>query len=1091
MKVSMAANLIDAWTEALSPERDTRRLTQRLRFLGWSDAEARSRLSRDSLFGPIKEPAALSLLECGLALFEHSNPQSKESKKTGLSSGETLPFEEVLAPFAFAAASDLIRRERHRWLKPMSRPARRALVRSLRMRLCETAAPALAAALRRRSVLLSLALPGLRLPPQKGPYLRFVDELRQGGLRTMLADLPVLAHMLCARMEQWQAATAEFLLRLRDDGPALQASFGLEKIWIAHLKCDLGDCHQEGRNVMAVTFADGKRLVYKPRCLHMGEAWFELLEWLKQKDANFSLSAPRVLSRENYGWVEWVDPATIEDEPRAERYYQCAGELLALAWLFSATDLHEENVIATQDGPVIIDLETLFTPVVRPFFTSRQELDLTAGKNDVGVGILNSLLLPVWQVDENGRTRDLSGFAGRMREEASYAELIWVDLGTDQIRLEPRIVRGSQPHNIPRDGKGRLLLAHDHTKAIVEGFIRTARFMLEHRAQLLDPAGILVPFREGQIRYLIRDSQVYGLMLRRLLRAEFLGSFAVRDIEIEKLARAYFPLTTEEPRPDAWNCYDGERHALTNGDIPLFYAKTDELTLHGDGGIQVHDYFWRTGWNVVQTRLSNLDEAAITEQAGVIRASLNLSSILPAANRDETSVGLTSQQTIVNPLRESDSEKSQYSHTPALQYSASPESSTRHQPNHVSDAAGPCLLNAAERIAADIERRSITLRQGGVTWLSLSFDPLYKRQVSAVLGLDLYGGTLGVAIFLAALANTTGERRWAALAEKCTRNQLDQLRAPEMRVVIERMPLGIGTGLGSLIEGCRVLGGLLGNERYFSDAQYFSEFASAAAAAKDTVWDVLGGTAGSLLALLNLHRIISAPQLLESASTLGMALLEKRVRASTGHAVWLSSFAEQPLTGFGHGAAGIALALDRLGRETGETAFCAAAEEAIDYERAVFDPEQGNWPDFRRGAFQPGQRAFMYGWCAGPAGIGLARLAQPGGRTPEVREEIQAAIVDAMSGPSFPAGHLCCGRCGRIELLLEAANRLADNTLREAAVQKAMMVESQAQESGFYALNGADRGRLFAPSFFQGISGIGYTFLRILNPRLPSVLSLV
>jgi type 2 lantibiotic biosynthesis protein LanM len=1070
----MAIDLMDVWTEALSPERDTRRLEQRLRFLGWSHDEARNRLSGDFLFDARKEPVALSLLEGGLARFERSGPAIRTDSGRGRqSSGEALPFEEVLAPFAFAAASDLIRRERRRWLKLMSRPARRALVRSLLKRLCETAAPALSAALRRSSPLFYLMLPGVRLPPKKAPYLRFVEGLRQAGLRTMLADLPVLAHLICTRMEQWQAATAEFLVRLQNDAPVLQGSFGLEKIWSSHLQCDLGDSHQEGRNVMAITFLDGKRLVYKPRCVRTGEAWFELLEWLKREDASFSLSAPRVLSRENYGWVEWVDPATNSDEAGAQLYYQRAGELLALAWLFSATDLHQENVIATQDGPVIIDLETLFTPVVRPFFTSRQELELTAGTNDVGIGILMTSLLPVWQVNEDGRARDLSGFAGRMREEASYAEPIWVDLGTDQIRLEARFVRGSQPHNIPRDGNGRLVLPHDHTEAMVEGFIRTTRFMLGRRRQLLDSNGILAPFREGQIRYLIRDSQIYGVMLHRLLKPEFLGSFAVRDIEIEKLAQAYFPLTVEEPRPAAWNCYDGERHALTKGDVPLFHAKTDEFTLHGDGGIQVHDYFWRTGWNVVQTRLSNLDEAAIAEQAGLIRASLDLGSIRPGKAGDETSVGLISEQnqdregSILNPP---------------------PDSTSNHLVEHATNASR--LFNAAERMAADIERRSIPLRRGGVTWLSVSFDPLYKRQVSAVLGLDLYGGNLGVAIFLAALAYTTRERRWATLAEQCTRKQLDQLEAPELRAVIERMPLGIGTGVGSLIEGCRVLGELLGDERYLLSAGYFSDFACVAAGAKPMESDVLGGTAGGILALLNLHRAISAPKLLERATNLGLALLENRVQASTGHAVWLSSFAERPLTGFGHGAAGIALALQRLGQETGETVFSVAAEEAIGYERAVFDRKAGNWPDFRRGAFKPGQKSFMYGWCAGPAGIGLARLAQFGGATPEVSEEIQAAIADATSGPMLSAGHLCCGRCGRIELLLEAANRLTDNTLRDAAVSQAMLVESQAGESGFYALNGADRGRLFAPSFFQGTSGIGYTFLRILNPQLPSILSL-
>jgi Lanthionine synthetase C-like protein len=139
-----SSGLIEAWTAALSPELDNRRLAQRLRFLGCSAHEAQSGLSRDSLFGPVKEPAALHLLERGLALFERSN--STKRSRSRQSSGKALPFGEVLAPSASAAASDLIRRERRRWLKLISRPARRALVRSLLERLCETAAPALTAA---------------------------------------------------------------------------------------------------------------------------------------------------------------------------------------------------------------------------------------------------------------------------------------------------------------------------------------------------------------------------------------------------------------------------------------------------------------------------------------------------------------------------------------------------------------------------------------------------------------------------------------------------------------------------------------------------------------------------------------------------------------------------------------------------------------------------------------------------------------------------------------------------------------------------------------------------------------------------------
>ena len=54
-----------------------------------------------------------------------------------------------------------------------------------------------------------------------------------------------------------------------------------------------------------------------------------------------------------------------------------------------------------------------------------------------------------------------------------------------------------------------------------------------------------------------------------------------------------------------------------------------------------------------------------------------------------------------------------------------------------------------------------------------------------------------------------------------------------------------------------------------------------------------------------------------------------------------------PLTGYSHGAAGIALALLELAARTGAEGFRSAARGAIDYERSLFSSEAGNWPDLR------------------------------------------------------------------------------------------------------------------------------------------------
>ena len=115
---------------------------------------------------------------------------------------------------------------------------------------------------------------------------------------------------------------------------------------------------------MALTFSGGAKIIYKPRGLRMDVAWQDLVAWLRERDPTSRLRAPVALDSGDYGWVEYIEPGRPSD-PAA--YYRSAGELVALAWICGGSDFHEENVIATEYGPVLIDLETLFTPTPRPF----------------------------------------------------------------------------------------------------------------------------------------------------------------------------------------------------------------------------------------------------------------------------------------------------------------------------------------------------------------------------------------------------------------------------------------------------------------------------------------------------------------------------------------------------------------------------------------------------------------------------------------------------------------------------------------------------------------------------------------------------
>src|SRR5262249_28500521 len=136
------------------------------------------------------------------------------------------------------------------------------------------------------------------------------------------------------------------------------------------------------------------------------------------------------------------------------------------------------------------------------------------------------------------------------------------------------------------------------------------------------------------------------------------------------------------------------------------------------------------------------------------------------------------------------------------------------------------------------------------------------------------------------------------------------------------------------------LGKEIGDERMVARGR--RDAANLGRVAEKPVWlDVIGGSAGSIQALLDLH-------LVELARLHGELLLRTAVKSAAGWS-WdtMPGQARQNVCGYGHGAGGIGCALLELSVMTGEKRFRQAAHEAFRYERSHFSPDQHNWPDLR------------------------------------------------------------------------------------------------------------------------------------------------
>ena len=195
------------------------------------------------------------------------------------------------------------------------------------------------------------------------------------------------------------------------------------------------------------------------------------------------------------------------------------------------------------------------------------------------------------------------------------------------------------------------------------------------------------------------------------------------------------------------------------------------------------------------------------------------------------------------------------------------------------------------------------------------------------------------------------------------------------------------------------------------------------------------------------------------------------------------------LTGFSHGNAGIATALSRLAAASGREEFADLAMKAIAFENALFDAGPQNWPDLRSDPSGPPQ--FMNTWCHGAPGIGMGRLAMADlALTQPYTDDIDAAIRSTRRFGIGTRDGLCCGALGRSDLFLLKATRENKTVASDLALSWASRIIARKRTAGNYRLTGRTGMEFFDPSFFQGVSGIGYQLLRIAKPTLlPSVLT--
>ncbi|MFD3534639.1 type 2 lanthipeptide synthetase LanM family protein [Streptomyces sp. NPDC058664] len=895
------------------------------------------------------------------------------------------------------------------------------------------------------------------------------------GLTALLAGRPVLARILGRTALDTADAVGEALERLADDHARLTAGLletpGGGPGPLVGVETGAGDGHRGGRSVMLLRFADGTRLVYKPRPLAAHRHFNDLVTWFNGLPGTADLRTLRLLDRGAYGWVEFVAARPCDTVAEVGTFYRRQGALLALLHLLDGTDLHHENLIAAGAHPVLVDVETLFHPPLPGAAATDDPAARALHDSVYRVGLLPQLLVG------DHTALDVSAVGGGHEAVSPVARADWADAGTDRMRLVRRAGTFGESANRPRLAGGEPVEPGAHIEALCAGFRTAYTALSTARDQLLDDTGPLTAFAEDEVRVVVRPTWMYGTLLDESTHPDLLKDADARQRVLESLRTDAFgtvltPGLVAEEIAQLW-CED----------VPLFTARPGGDRLWGAPERPPAGRTELPGATRVAVKIAALDTVDRQDQEWIVRAAMATTSRTPA-------------------------------HRPA----------EGRRTRTADRAPEPERLLSAARSVGD-RLVSLAYREGARgNWIGLELlDDRYWR--IGPMPADLAGGYTGPALYLAQLAALTGAAHYAEAARTAL------APVPRLLDALRSRPgdLGaVGSGAFSGLGG--IAYALAGTARLLDDLEVGS-WASAVlrlageAARSEREYGVGTGAAGGLAALLAAHGADASTSASASASRDEARETWGAARACADRLVTADPTAAG--RGFTTGAAGIGWALLRFaeaseavagpgggpaGAGTADryrTAGLAALRAAVDGEPARDraagkgpergrgpygdqGPDEGRGPDGGRGGVPVraavdghGSGARDSAWCRGRAGIALAVLDAPGALDdPYLAAWARGAVEELGRGRPAPDDSLCHGEAGLCELLGHTA--LAE--ARPHWIRRAGALLASVEETG--ARSGAPGG-VPHPGLLTGLAGIGHGLLRAGFPeRVPSLLLL-
>lgn len=536
---------------------------------------------------------------------------------------------------------------------------------------------------------------------------------------------------------------------------------------------------------------------------------------------------------------------------------------------------------------------------------------------------------------------------------------------------------------------------------------------------------------EMPVRILIRNTQFYHDTMLRLYHHAALADAQARDksrARLEKLLRRNL-------RSEFESAVQSELKQIARGDIPYFYTYASGSDLCADGEAVVENVFPVSAEQHILNTLAAMGERDLVFDLQLLSRSIEqYPRSLPADERDAPS----------QPLR-----------------TVEPLSRTQ-------------ALEEARRQFELIFDLSIQAPDGKLFWGYMSDPDCAFRFCDT----GFTNGLTGIAVFAAAYAFAADDEEAKERAERAVGEAVTELERfcgyyEDMGFPEAEFPnLGESGGMGGILNGLALLRRYTNSEEVTTLQEKALLTLSRYGFSHYGAPDRMAGISGLLSVLCRFDEYRARTELIAAAAD---RLLAMKTLPYQGKLLW-KSFPDKPrpISGGGHGLAGIAEALYAAGAALGDKKYVRAAEDAIGFELEAYSEKFGTWGDLR--SYPP--EGYMHGYCSGAPGIGimLERIRRAGFETEALERCAALAGQSTDNLPLNARDHLCCGN-GAVAEYYMTAGRFDEAGRVLAAMQRRSAEACCYRYLGYACHNGV------TPSLFYGAGGVGYEMLRYACPE--------